>query len=176
MDENILKTLKNKHTDVVSEASNISKINGSTITVGFYSKINCNILKSGINPLFDQYYLCECDPERRNAICFECFKMCHTGPRHKEIKKFLAAKVCMCGYKAHQPMDEKDDQANYYSKECLFNSIGLKYVYSNNMMQGSRICIFCKNFCFKNSKNIKLLKEGSYIVNNPHEDFRKAAR
>ena len=88
MDENILKTLKNKHTDVVSEASNISKKYGSTITVGFYSKINCNILKSGINPLFDQYYLCECDPERRNAICFECFKMCHTGPRHKEIKKF----------------------------------------------------------------------------------------
>ena len=173
MDENILKTLKNKHTDVVSEASNISKKYGSTITVGFYSKINCNILKSGINPLFDQYYLCECDPERRNAICFECFKMCHTGPRHKEIKKFLAAKVCMCGYKAHQPMDEKDDQANYYRKECLFNSIGIKYVYSNNMMQESRICIFCKNFCFKNSKNIKLLKEGSYIVNNPHEDLFK---
>ena len=145
--------------------SKINGVNSSTISIGFYSRINCNILKGGIIPLFDQYYLCECDPERRNAICFECFKICHNGPGHKELKKILAAKVCMCGFNAHQPMDEKDDKENFYNKKCLFGSLGLKYIYNDINSPGFKICIFCKNFCFKNSKNLRLLQEGSLIMN-----------
>ena len=156
----------NQITEINEVNEDPSKLNGSTVSVGFYSKINCNILKSGINPLFDQYYLCECDPERRNAICFECFKLCHTGPGHRELKKILAAKVCMCGYKAHQPMDEKDDQVNYYNKNCLFGSLGLKYIYDDMTAPGNKICIFCKNLCYKNAKNIKSIKIDSLIINN----------
>ena len=179
MEENTHQTFKNFQVNAISEVNEgndetNSKINGSTITVGFYSKINCNILKSGINPLFDQYYLCECDPERRNAICFECFKMCHTGPGHRELKKILSAKVCMCGYKAHQPMDEKDDQVNYYNKNCLFGQLGLKYMYSDSNFPDNKICIFCKNLCFKNAKSLKLIKDGSLIMNNSHMDFNKS--
>ena len=149
-------------TGLISEQGE-SKMNSSTVTVGFFSKINCNILKSGITPFFDQYYLCECDPERRNAICAECFKICHSGHGHKEIKKFLCAKVCMCGYKGHQPMDEKDDQVQHYSKECLFGSLGLKYFYVDKTVQNSHICIFCKNLCFKNAKTLNRIKNnGNY--------------
>ena len=178
MESLLRQTTKSNNINSIMETNenNASKLNGvysSTISVGFYSKINCNILKSGINPLFDQYYLCECDPERRNAICFECFKLCHTGPGHRELKKVLGAKVCMCGYKAHQPMDEKDDQANYYNKKCLFGSLGLKYVYSDLNAPGSRICIFCKNLCFKNSKTLKLINDGSMIMNNSRTDLNK---
>ena len=176
MESLLHQTYKSQNLNMISEAneSKINGINSSTVSIGFYSKINCNILKSGINPLFDQYYLCECDPERRNAICFECFKMCHTGPGHRELKKILAAKVCMCGYKAHQPMDEKDDQANYYNKNCLFGSLGLKYIYTDTNMPGSKICIFCKNLCFKNAKTLKLIQEGSIIINNSHNDLNKS--
>ena len=179
MESLLHQTYKSNNINSIIETNenNISKLNGinsSTVSVGFYSKINCNILKSGINPLFDQYYLCECDPERRNAICFECFKLCHTGPGHRELKKILAAKVCMCGYKAHQPMDEKDDQANYYNKNCLFGSLGLKYVYTDVNIPGSKICIFCKNLCFKNSKTLKLINDTSIIMNNSHTDLKKS--
>ena len=171
MNENLShRSLKRGGTGLISEAqdSKNSKLNSSLITVGFFSKINCNILKSGITPLFDQYYLCECDPERRNAICSECFKICHNGPGHKEIKKFLKAKVCMCGYKGHQPMDEKDDQVQYYSKECLFGSLGLRYFYNDKNVSNSHICTFCKNLCFKNSKNLNKIKGSSFIgkINN----------
>ena len=170
MESNLQNTKSLHGNNQISEINEVnedpSKLNGSTVSVGFYSKINCNILKSGINPLFDQYYLCECDPERRNAICFECFKLCHTGPGHRELKKILAAKVCMCGYKAHQPMDEKDDQVNYYNKNCLFGSLGLKYIYDDMTAPGNKICIFCKNLCYKNAKNIKLIKNDSLIINN----------
>ena len=178
MESLLRQTTKSNNINSIMETNenNTSKLNGvysSTISVGFYSKINCNILKSGINPIFDQYYLCECDPERRNAICFECFKLCHTGPGHRELKKILGAKVCMCGYKAHQPMDEKDDQANYYNKTCLFGSLGLKYMYSDLNAPGSRICIFCKNLCFKNSKTLKLINDGSIIMNNSRTEMNK---
>ena len=178
MESLLRQTTKSNNINSIMETNenNTSKLNGvysSTISVGFYSKINCNILKSGINPVFDQYYLCECDPERRNAICFECFKLCHTGPGHRELKKVLGAKVCMCGYKAHQPTDEKDDQANYYNKTCLFGSLGLKYMYSDLNAPGSRICIFCKNLCFKNSKTLKLINDGSMIMNNSRTDLNK---
>ena len=170
MESNLQNTKSLHGNNQISEINEVnedpSKLNGSTVSVGFYSKINCNILKSGINPLFDQYYLCECDPERRNAICFECFKLCHTGPGHRELKKILAAKVCMCGYKAHQPMDEKDDQVNYYNKNCLFGSLGLKYIYDDMTAPGNKICIFCKNLCYKNAKNIKSIKIDSLIINN----------
>ena len=163
-------SLKRGGTGLISEQqdSKNSKINSSTVTVGFFSKINCNILKSGITPLFDQYYLCECDPERRNAICTECFKICHNGPGHKEIKKFLRAKVCMCGYKGHQPMDEKDDQVQHYSKECLFGSLGLRYFYNDKNVQKSHICLFCKNLCFKNSKNLVKIRGNTFLgkINN----------
>ena len=169
MESNLQQTKSIYPNNQISEINEVnedaSKINGSTVSVGFYSKINCNILKSGINPLFDQYYLCECDPERRNAICFECFKLCHTGPGHRELKKILAAKVCMCGYKAHQPMDEKDDQVNYYNKNCLFGSLGLKYIYDDINAPGNKICIFYKNLCYKNGNNIKLTKDDSLIIN-----------
>jgi len=171
MNENLShRSLKRGGTGLISEAqdSKNSKLNSSLITVGFFSKINCNILKSGITPLFDQYYLCECDPERRNAICSECFKICHNGPGHKEIKKFFKAKVCMCGYKGHQPMDEKDDQVQYYSKECLFGSLGLRYFYNDKNVSNSHICTFCKNLCFKNSKNLNKIKGSNFIgkINN----------
>ena len=163
-------SLKRGGTGLISDPadSKNSKLNSSTVTIGFFSKINCNILKSGITPLFDQYYLCECDPERRNAICAECFKVCHNGPEHKEIKKFLKAKVCMCGYKGHQPMNEKDDQIQHYTKECLFGSIGLKYFYNDKTIQNSHICIFCKNLCFKNSKTLNKIKENNLLgkINN----------
>ena len=155
-------SFKRGGTGLISEPQD-SKINSSTVTVGFFSKINCNILKSGITPLFDQYYLCECDPERRNAICSECFKICHSGPGHKEIKKFLRAKVCMCGYKGHQPMDEKDDQVQHYTKDCLFGSLGLKNFYNDKTVENSHICIFCKNLCFKNSKTLCKIKKNTSL-------------
>ena len=164
-ENNSIHSLKRGGTNLISEHQD-SKINSSTVTVGFFSKINCNILKSGITPLFDQYYLCECDPERRNAICSECFKICHNGPGHKEIKKFLRAKVCMCGYKGHQPMDEKDDQVQHYTKECLFGSLGLKYFYNDKTVENSHICIFCKNLCFKNAKSLSKIKTSDKINTN----------
>ena len=164
-ENNSVHSIKRDGTNLISEPQD-SKINSSTVTVGFFSKINCNILKSGITPLFDQYFLCECDPERRNAICSECFKICHNGPGHKEIKKFLRAKVCMCGYKGHQPMDEKDDQVQHYTKECLFGSLGLNCFYNDKTVENSHICLFCKNLCFKNSKNLIKTKNVDKLNNN----------
>ena len=171
MNENISqRSIKRVGTGLISDQadSKNSKIYSSTVTVGFFSKINCNILKSGITPFFDQYYLCECDPERNNAICSECFKICHSGPGHKEIKKFLKPKVCMCGYKGHQPMDEKDEQIQHYTKECLFGSLGLKSFYNDKTIQNSHICIFCKNLCFKNSKTLNKINANALLgkINN----------
>ena len=71
-------------------------------------------------------------------------------------------------------MDEKDDQSNFYNKDCLFGALGLKYIYTDTNNPGSKICIFCKNLCFKNLKTLKLIKEGSIIINNSRGDLNKS--
>ena len=60
-------------------------------------------------------------------------------------------------------MDEKDDQVQHYSKECLFGSLGLKNFYTDKNVPNSHICVFCKNLCFKNSKNLTKIKGNTFL-------------
>ncbi len=61
-------------------------------------KIECQILESGIKETKETFCICECDPERTNPICENCFNICHKGGNeypHKLIKSSLMNAVCI---------------------------------------------------------------------------------
>ena len=113
-------------------------------------KVQCSIVKHGLTKAYANYYLCECDPERKNPICENCFKECHKGSGHAEIKMIQQEKICMCGIKSHQPFNENENLDNKYSKKCLFGEWANECKYKicfkdkdNNIF----ICLLCKNIC-----------------------------
>lgn len=160
------------------------KITGSTTSIN-YRHVHCQILKAGITPVMGVYFLCECDPERRNSICEECFKVCHVGGDHKEIKRVTKEDVCMCGFKCHQPMNQAEVVDEKYTSQCLFgewaSECQFPTFFKDKNDNNSMICLFCKNICYKNSNNIIKISiddnnENKNIVctcrNHNHNDLR----
>ena len=135
------------------------KVLSSSSTLN-YRRIDCTILEGGLNPIMDDFYLCECDPERRNPICKKCFKTCHKGPGHMEIKHFHQECVCVCGFNAHQPMDKEQGKKSdeKYSKKCLFGEWASECKYTIFFKDPNEpnvfICLLCKNLCYKNARNL----------------------
>ena len=122
-----------------------------------YNTVKCSIVSNGLTNSYATYYLCECDPERKNPICAECFQICHKGKGHGQIKQITGEKICQCGIKSHQPFYENDNKDLIYKKVCLFGEwISEGYcdkIYKDSKNHDLKICILCKNLCFKNSKN-----------------------
>lgn len=154
-------TYNNKTSRCESESSNFleeSPINNKSRNNTSSSFSKCQIMFSGINPYNGVYYLCECDPERSNPICVECFKACHTGEGHGEIKKIEKECVCMCGYKSHQPMNKEDSTDFKYNKTCLFGEWAIqsnyKYFYKDKTNPSLQLCLLCMNLCYKNNSNL----------------------
>ena len=160
------------------------KITGSTTSIN-YRHVHCQILKAGITPVMGVYFLCECDPERRNSICEECLKVCHVGGDHKEIKRVTKEDVCMCGFKCHQPMNQAEVVDEKYTSQCLFgewaSECQFPTFFKDKNDNNSMICLFCKNICYKNSNNIIKISiddnnENKNIVctcrNHNHNDLR----
>ena len=135
------------------------KILSSTTSLN-YRRIDCTILEGGLNAVMEDFYLCECDPERRNPICKKCFKTCHKGPGHMEIKHFHQECVCVCGFNAHQPMDKEQGKKSdeKYSKKCLFGEWASECKYNIFFKDPNEnsfyVCLLCKNLCYKNARNL----------------------
>ena len=91
------------------------------------NEIHCQILENGLKEVKAKYFICECDPERSNPICEECFKKCHfNGVKypHKEISNKETNAVCICGYKCHRPLNESEKQDKQYKVNCTFGELG----------------------------------------------------
>ena len=135
------------------------KILSSTTSLN-YRRIDCTILEGGLNAVMEDFYLCECDPERRNPICKKCFKTCHKGTGHMEIKHFHQECVCVCGFNAHQPMDKEQGKKSdeKYSKKCLFGEWASECKYNIFFKDPNEnsfyVCLLCKNLCYKNTRNL----------------------
>ena len=124
-----------------------------------YSKdifeVDCQILKSGIKESKTTYYICECDPERTNPICENCFNICHKSGEdypHKLIRSSIMNAVCICGYKCHQLFTESDQQDKQYKKICTFGELAgindLNICYQSLNDSNTKICLICYNICF----------------------------
>ena len=148
-----------------------SRVNGSTSSIN-YRHVQCSILKAGISPVLDVYYLCECDPERRNPICEECFRQCHVGDDHKEIKRITKEDVCMCGFKCHQPMNQAESVDEKYTKQCLFgewaSECKMNVFFKDKNEPNSLICLMCKNICYKNSESMMRVELDSKSEGSNH--------
>lgn len=123
--------------------------------------VQCEILQSGIKESEGTYYICECDPERMRPICSNCFLKCHKGGQeglHKEIRSGTMNAVCICGYKCHKPLSELGTCDIIYKTECSFGEMGkipdLNFFFLHPDEPTRRLCLFCKNVCYKNDPKL----------------------
>ena len=119
-------------------------------------EIPCSILEGGLKEVNDKFVICECDPERCNPICLDCFKKCHyNGLKypHKEIETKLMNAVCICGFKCHQPLNEKKKQDKQYKLSCTFGELAtipdLNFSYQDVESSNANICLLCYNICYE---------------------------
>ena len=120
------------------------------------NEIRCQILENGLKEVKSKFYICECDPERSNPICEECFKKCHfNGVKypHKEISNKEMNAVCICGYKCHRPLNESEKQDKQYKIMCTFGELGtipdLNFSYQDVEQSNMNICLLCYNICYE---------------------------
>ena len=120
------------------------------------NEIHCQILENGLKEVKVKYFICECDPERSNPICEECFKKCHfNGLKypHKEISNKETNAVCICGYKCHRPLNESEKQDKQYKINCTFGELGtipdLNFTYQDVEQSNLNICLLCYNICYE---------------------------
>ena len=120
------------------------------------NEIRCQILENGLKEVQSKYFICECDPERSNPICEECFKKCHfNGVKypHKEISNKEMNAVCICGYKCHRPLNESEKQDKQYKIMCTFGELGtipdLNFSYQDVEQSNMNICLLCYNICYE---------------------------
>ena len=120
------------------------------------NEIRCQILENGLKEVQTKFFICECDPERSNPICEECFKKCHfNGVKypHKEISNKEQNAVCICGYKCHRPLNESEKHDKQYKVMCTFGELGsipdLNFSYQDVEQSNMNICLICFNICFE---------------------------
>jgi hypothetical protein len=118
--------------------------------------IPCSILNGGLKEINDKFVICECDPERCNPICEECFQKCHfNGLKypHKEIEKKEMNAVCICGFKCHQPLNEQEKSDKQYRLTCTFGELStipdLNFSYQDVESSNENICLICYNICYE---------------------------
>ena len=123
-------------------------------------EIQCKILKSGIKEIKDTYYICECDPERTNAICENCFNICHKGGNeypHKLIRSGVMNAVCICGYRCHALFSESGQEDKQYKKNCTFGELAgindLNFCFQSLNDSNTKICLICFNICYNCDAN-----------------------
>ena len=124
-------------------------------------EIPCSILEGGLKEINEKFVICECDPERCNPICLECFKKCHfNGLKypHKEIETKEMNAVCICGFKCHQPLNEQEKHDKLYKLSCTFGELatiqGLNFSYQDVESSNANICLVCYNICYEAPKNL----------------------
>ena len=119
-------------------------------------EIPCSILEGGLKEITDKFVICECDPERCNPICVDCFKKCHfNGLKypHKEIETKEMNAICICGFKCHQPLNEKEKHDKQYKLSCTFGELAtipdLNFFFQDVESSNANICLFCYNICYE---------------------------
>ena len=134
------------------------------------NEIHCQILDNGLKEVKAKYFICECDPERSNPICEECFKKCHfNGVKypHKEISNKETNAVCICGYKCHKPLNESEKQDKQYKVNCTFGELGtipdLNFTYQDVEQSNLNICLLCYNICYEAEEK---------LIKRPIEDLK----
>ena len=134
------------------------------------NEIHCQILENGLKEVKAKYFICECDPERSNPICEECFKKCHfNGVKypHKEISNKETNAVCICGYKCHRPLNESEKQDKQYKINCTFGELGtipdLNFTYQDVEQSNLNICLLCYNICYEAEEK---------LIKRPIEDLK----
>ena len=118
--------------------------------------IPCSILESGLKEINEKFVICECDPERSNPICVDCFKKCHfSGLKypHKEIETKEMKAICICGFKCHQPLNKQEKQDKQYKLSCTFGELAtipdLNFSYQDAESSNGNICLMCYNICYE---------------------------
>ena len=134
------------------------------------NEVHCQILENGLKEVKSKYFICECDPERSNPICEECFKKCHfNGVKypHKEISNKETNAVCICGYKCHRPLNESEKQDKQYKINCTFGEWGtipdLNFTYQDVEQSNLNICLLCYNICYEADEK---------LIKRPIEDLK----
>ena len=118
-------------------------------------EVPCSILEGGLKEVSDKFVICECDPERCNPICYDCFKKCHfNGLKypHKEIETKEMNAICICGFKCHQPLNEQVKVDKQYKLSCTFGELAtipdLNFSYQDVESSNANICLLCYNICY----------------------------
>ena len=118
-------------------------------------ELPCSILESGLKEINEKFVICECDPERCNPICVDCFKKCHfSGLKypHKEIETKEMKAICICGFKCHQPLNKQEKQDKQYKLSCTFGELAtipdLNFSYQDVESSNANICLVCYNICY----------------------------
>ena len=134
------------------------------------NEVHCQILENGLKEVKSKYFICECDPERSNPICEECFKKCHfNGVKYpnKEISNKETNAVCICGYKCHRPLNESEKQDKQYKINCTFGEWGtipdLNFTYQDVEQSNLNICLLCYNICYEADEK---------LIKRPIEDLK----
>ena len=119
-------------------------------------ELPCSILESGLKETNEKFVICECDPERCNPICVDCFKKCHfSGLKypHKEIETKEMKAICICGFKCHQPLNKQEKQDKQYKLSCTFGELAtipdLNFSYQDAESSNGNICLMCYNICYE---------------------------
>ena len=133
-------------------------------------EIPCSILEGGLKEITEKFVICECDPERCNPICIDCFKKCHSNGLkypHKEIERKEMNAVCICGFKCHQPLNEKEKQDKLYKLSCTFGELAtisdMNFSYQDVESSNANICLICYNMCYEATDQ---------LIKNPHGDLK----
>ena len=133
-------------------------------------EIPCSILEGGLKEINEKFVICECDPERCNPICVECFQKCHFNGfkyPHKEIETKEMNAICICGFKCHQPLNEQEKQDKLYKLICTFGELAtvpdLNFSYQDVESSNANICLMCYNICYGTPDK---------LVKHPHEDLK----
>ena len=138
--------------------------------------IKCSFINNGIKPSKERFYICSCNPSKKNLICEECFKYCHLGPNHNQLNAIVVSGICNCGVTQHKVKTKTEENKVELIKECIFNDLnsisGNKIIYLFKRKDSGEIhtslCAFCLNFCYNNQiqKANKRKNESQQIDNN----------
>ena len=89
--------------------------------------VNFQLLLSSYKSELGDFVFCSCDPEKKEPICMECAKICHSEHKNQIIEKITA--ICNCGMKSHKILTKKQ---SLILKQCVFSEWSItskKYVY-----------------------------------------------
>ena len=158
---NMLEDKKIKNKQDFDYSQKIAKSNKKFDFLEFIAK-PCSFIIYGNYQIEQKPYYCQvCDPNRTEAICFDCLNNCHEscliqkGKQKEEDNKEISF-ICGCGKRKHEIKILNDKLKPIDKTDCFFwkfdKSLKNKYNYCCNSCGKSSICSICYMKCHANCK------------------------